>query len=275
MILDCHIHTNDPSIPPEEFASRLDRAGVDGGILFSLCPPSFDNEIAQPGDARKRIEQVIQYCRGLDQVHPFFFIDPMEPDALEQVDMAVEAGIHGFKAICCHHYPQDDRAMKVWSHIANAGKPLLLHSGILYNNGPSANFNRPGNFEDLILIPGLRFALAHISWPWCDELISVFGKWNYLAVESCSGVTSQMYVDVTPGTPPSYRREALSKLLQVGYPTMNSHVIFGTDGATDYRISHIQEMIARDRGIYQELEIAQPVQEQIFSKNLLDFLSPA
>lgn len=163
MILDCHIHHNENCDAPELFAQKRRQAGVDGGILFSREPASFCNHKARPGDAEKRLKDILQYTDRQLNLFPFFFIDPMEEDAMEQVDMAAEAGIAGFKAICCHHYPQDDRAMKVWERIAQKGKPLLLHSGILYNDGPSADFNRPGNFEHLFYIDGLRFAMAHIS----------------------------------------------------------------------------------------------------------------
>lgn len=271
MVRDAHIHINDSLPSPEEFRLALAQAGVSGGLLFSRAPAAFDNQPPRRDSAR-RLQEVLDFCRPVPGMHPFFFIDPLEPDALEQIDRAVEAGIAGFKAICCHHYPQDDRPMEVWTHIAKRGKPLLLHSGILYNCAPSANFNRPGNFEDLIFIPNLRFALAHISWPWCDELVAVFGKWNYFAYESGRQISSQLYVDLTPGTPPCYRKEALSRLWQVGYPTLPEHMIFGTDGNAHYDAPHIQKLIAADREIYRELGLSEQQQEKVFSGNLDAFL---
>ncbi|MFV0399981.1 MAG: amidohydrolase family protein [Oscillospiraceae bacterium] len=192
MMLDCHIHMNETWDSPQVFLDKLKAAGLDGGMVFSQAPASFHNCKAERGDAKRRLDQILDYTKGLDNLYPFFFIDPMEEDAEEQVDRAVEAGIRGFKVICCHHYPQDDRPMAIWERIAGHGKPLLLHSGILYNNGPSADFNRPGNFEALFYVKNLRFAVAHISWPWCDELIAVFGKWNYLYTEKVPGMTAHV-----------------------------------------------------------------------------------
>lgn len=273
MVLDCHIHINSRVDPPEVFARRRAEAGVAGGILFSAYPASFDNRKARPGEAKERLDQLLRCVGGQENLYPFFFIDPMEEDALEQVDHAVEAGVAGFKAICCHHYPQDDRAMEVWTHIARRGKPLLLHSGILYNDGPSADYNRPANFEHLFYIDGLRFALAHISWPWVDELIAVYGKWNYWKLEAPSTrVTAEMFVDVTPGTPPIYREEALTRLLTVGYPSLPGHILFGTDSNACYDSAHIAEIIRRDRETYRKLGISGAVQEDIFSGNLKKFL---
>lgn len=273
MILDCHIHHNEICDTPELFVQKRRQAGVSGGILFSREPASFQNQKARPGESENRLKDILRYTEGQPDLYPFFFIDPLEDGAMEQVDMAVEAGIAGFKAICCHHYPQDSRAMKVWERIAQKDKPLLLHSGILYNDSPSADFNRPGNFEHLFYIDGLRFAMAHISWPWVDELIAVYGKWNYWKLEAPSTrVTAELFVDVTPGTPPIYREEALTKALTVGYPSFPSHLLFGTDASSRYDSARVARQIQGDRTVYQKLGLTEEEQEAVFSGNLLRFL---
>lgn len=77
---------------------------------------------------------------------------------------------------------------------------------------PSSQYNRPSEFEPLLEINGLKFSLAHISWPWCDELIAVYGKFlNAYAGNPDHSV--EMFIDITPGTPPIYRQEVLTKLL--------------------------------------------------------------
>ncbi len=111
--------------------------------------------------------------------------------------------------------------------IANAGKPLLLHSGILYNGKASSRFNRPAEFEALLTIPGLRFALAHIGWPWCDGTIALFGHYSAL-FRPRGAQASEMFIDLTCGTPPIYRHEALTKLCTVGFDVWD-HLLFGTD----------------------------------------------
>lgn len=272
MILDCHIHITDQLDPPEVFQSKLQQAGVGGGIVFSYHPAGFDNATPSKGDAGRRIEQVMEFTRSLPEVSPFFFIDPTEPDAADQVDEAVAAGIAGFKVICTHHLPADPRALPVYQRIARAGRPMLFHSGILYNDGPSAEFNRPGNFEPLFYVEGLRFAMAHISWPWCDELIAVFGKWNYLANEKPGGINSELFVDLTPGTPGIYRKEALGKLLTVAYPSLPDHMLFGTDCSSVYNVDNATLFIERDQAIYDELGVSQQVRQGIFGGNLQAFL---
>lgn len=272
MVLDCHIHIEEHLDEPRIFAEKLTAAGVEGGIILSMHPASFDNRSLEAGDAQRRIAQVMDFTKEHPRLYPFYFIDPTEPDAIAQVDMAVKAGIRGFKVICTRHYPQDPRAMPVYAHIAKAGKPMLFHSGILYNPGPSGEFNRPCNFEHLFYIEGLRFALAHISWPWCDELIAVFGKWNSCAGRKSYGIRAEMFVDLTPGTPSIYREEALTKLLTVGYEAMPSHMIFGTDASSVYEVGMVTQYIRQDNAIYDKLGIDAQTRAQIFGKNLLAFV---
>jgi len=275
MVFDCHIHMGSKSDSKEEFARKMAVAGIDGGIIFSHSPAVFSNQKPASDDAQKRIAQVSDFTADNAHLYPFHWIDPLEDNAIEQVDMAIEAGMYGFKVICSHHYPQDDRAMKVWEYIAKRGKPILFHSGILYNDGPSCEYNRPGNFEYLFPIAGLKFALAHIAWPWCDELVAVFGKSNYLHFEANKPNMAEMYVDLTPGTPPIYREEALTKLITVGYLSMPTHMIFGTDAGSLFEPERVKQYIAHDNQIYDKLGVSAEQRELIFSKNMLAFLGEA
>jgi len=272
MILDCHIHIVEKVDAKPDFERKMKLAGIDGGIIFSHSPAVFSNQKAAPGNAKARIAQVMDFTADNENLFPFHWIDPMEADAFEQIDMAIEAGVRGFKVICSCHYPQDDRPMRVWETIAKRGKPILFHSGILYNNGPSAAYNRPGNFEHLFFIRGLKFALAHISWPWCDELIAVFGKSNYLRFEANHPEAAEMFVDLTPGTPPIYREEALTKLITVGYGSMPSHMIFGTDASSAFNNEQVAQYIAQDNAIYDKLGVSQESRDKIFRENLLSFI---
>ncbi len=270
MILDGHIHIFEKTERREELTQRLKSAGIAGGIILSLPPDSFQ-KLAPGGPASERVEDLFSCCETGKNLFPFFWIDPLEDDALEQVDMAVERGVMGFKVICDRYYPGDARALPVFKKIAEHQRPLLFHSGILWDGKPSSIYNRPAGFEVLLEIEGLRFALAHIGWPWCDELIAVYGKF-LSAARLDRESTTEMFIDLTPGTPPIYRREALTKLLTVGYD-VNRNMIFGTDCSThDYNVEKAKEWVARDTNIYQELGMPGEVIENIFSGNLKRFL---
>jgi len=273
MILDGHIHIGKKMDEKREFMQNLEKAGVDGGIVLSYSPPVFEGRRPGRDDAARRIAQVMDYTAGHDTLFPFFFIDPTEADATDQVDQAVGAGIRGFKVICGHHYPQDERAMPVYAKIASLNKPILFHSGILYSRSPSGEYNRPCNYEYLFTIDKLRFALAHVSWPWCDELIAVFGKWNHFyAGGRPDGYTSKMYVDLTPGTPSIYREETLTKLIRVGYENLPDQMIFGSDCTSAYSSAYAAGIIAGDNSIYDKLGVAREARDKIFGENLLSFI---
>jgi len=270
MILDGHIHINSEA-DPNGLQGGMQAAGVSGGVLISEPPACF--RVASSGaPAGARLDNLMAWCKGEAEVYPFFWIDPMEEDALGQVARAAERGVAGFKVICSHHYPGDPIAMEVYAEIAHAGRPILFHSGILWDGKPSSGYCRPANFECLLEVPGLRFSLAHISWPWCDELIAVYGKFES-ARRQRPDLDVEMFVDVTPGTPPIYRRDALTKLLTVGYD-IEDNVVFGTDCNTaSYSAAWAREWIERDRCIYRDLELSDGTQDNLFCENLRRFIA--
>ena len=270
MLLDGHVHITSDKGSPSAFGAQLTRAGMDGALLISLPPPLAGRKPdGVPAD--RRIAQVLEYTEGRPNMFPFLWIDPMDDEVFGQIDEAAERGIAGFKVICHGYYPGDDRAMRVFRHVAAKGKPILFHSGILWDGQPSSRYNRPAEFEALLDVPGLRFSLAHIGWPWCDELIAVYGKFlNAYSRKPDLGV--EMFVDVTPGTPEIYRRQALTKLFGVGYD-VEDNVVFGSDCSADpYNDRWTRDWVARDRAIYEEIGVSESAQEKIFCGNLLRFV---
>ncbi len=275
MVFDSHVHIVGGRHDKAAFARDLRAAGVEGLILFGYPPPAFVGAF-EPPETPDRLADLMAWARDEAlrdlRLYPFYWIDPTEPDAPEQVARAAAAGVAGFKCICDHFYPGDDRAMAVWEAVARTGLPLKFHSGILYAGGPSSQYNRPVLFEPLFSIPGLRFCISHISWPWCDECLAVYGKWR-----SCRGFgasTAELYIDTTPGTPAIYRREALYKVYHIGYDIADN-VMFGTDHRTDYNVRGALDKIARDRAIFQEFGLSRETQDKYFYQNMLRFVGAA
>jgi predicted TIM-barrel fold metal-dependent hydrolase len=271
MVLDGHIHI---STIGDEDSARLVRemqaVGIDGGILMSLPPTGFLPN-APDHSPRARLLNVLSWCTDHETLFPFFWLDPLAEDALEQVEMAIDLNICGFKIICDRFFPHNHQAITVFRAIARQNRPILFHSGILWDGKPSSRYNHPVEFEILGEVDDLRFALAHIGWPWCDECIAVYGKIEdarqYLAH---SGM--EMFVDTTPGTPPIYREEALSRLFQVGY-RVEQNVMFGSDSrAGCYSGQWVSSLIQRDREILAKIGIAPAVQDGVFAENLLRFI---
>ena len=273
MILDSHMHLMGGTGTRDAFNAGLQAAGVAGGIVLSR-PPACFTELASPMPAAERLVEVLAWCAGAPDRYPFYWIDPLEEDAEAQVAWAVAEGIAGFKIICDRFYPSDPRALAVARAAAGLNKPILFHSGILWDGKPSSRYNRPVEFEALLEVPGLSFALAHISWPWCDELLAVYGKFA-AAHRANTALTVTMYIDTTPGTPPIYRREALQKLLTIGYD-LERNILFGSDCVCEqYNPDSIRDLIADDRAIYTDLGATDTQLQCIFAENLRRFVGVA
>jgi len=270
MILDCHIHLFGKEDNKEEFLKRVGQCDIDGGVLISIPPRDFGGlEPGMPG-AKKRVEHLMQWAEVGENFYPFFWIDPTEPDALEQVEFAISKGVKGFKVICFDFYPGDERAMPVYTAIAKHNKPILFHSGILWDIGPSAMYNHPGGWENLMGIEGLRFALAHISWPWCDECLAVYGKLENATRRGA--FKGEMFIDISPGTPPIYRRDALTKIFTIGY-NVTDNVLFGVDTvAGNYDVGRALGILERDSKIYSDICLSEETLAKIYSLNLRRFI---
>lgn len=272
MILDGHIHLMDNGPDTGAFLAELRAAGISGGALISQPPASFDRSGARSAQRpAARLQQVLDWCSPGMNLCPLFWIDPLEPDALDQVAMAIARGIAGFKVICDHFLPGHPAALAIFRAIADAGRPILFHSGILWDGKPSSEYCRPAGFEALLDVPGLRFTLAHIGWPWCDELIAVYGKFLHALGHSQSSAV-EMFVDITPGTPPVYRQRALTDLFSAGYDVADN-VIFGSDCcAPGYNVQWAQEWLRRDEEILTSLGLGQDVLDKVRGGNLRRFL---
>jgi len=265
-IFDMHIHLrlNDKR-SEDDILTRMEKAGVYGGCVFS-AKPKKDVE----GDFDKRLAEVLAFCEGRrDRLFPIMWIHPYEDGITEKIDRAVEAGIDGFKIICYDFYIYEETPMAVLRHIASKNKPVIFHSGILWDGGVSSEYNRPINFEALIKIEGLRFSMGHCSWPWHDECIAMYGKFlNGLTKGACA----EMFFDITPGTPKIYREELFTKLYKIGY-NVGSNIMFGCDCSGEcYSTEWVAKVLEMDREILDKLEVGKKWREKLYRDNLMRFL---
>ncbi len=269
-MFDGHIHIRPGEVKREAFLARLRESNLQGGLLISIGPSVPEGEPSHQMDFEQRLENLFEWTEGDEDLYPFFWIDPLEQNADQQVERACRAGVTGFKIVCDTYYPKESDVMEIMGQIAEMGKPILFHSGILWDGRDSAKYNRPANWECLLEIKNLRFSLAHAAWPWHDECIAVYGKFlnAYTTLSECS----EMFIDLTPGTPPIYRKDLLTKLLTVGYDVQNN-IIFGTDcSVNDYNVSWVREWMERDNQIYAELGMDSRFLEKVYRNNLENFL---
>jgi len=272
LFYDCHVHLNELAADPHEFVKRLDDGGVYGANVFSTYPPMYKTA-KEPAEYEDRVKSILDFAKPYpDRIFPFLIVHPHEEDILSKVEDAVGRGIMGFKMMCCDYYVYEDKSMRLLEKIAETGKPVLFHTGILFDGMVSSMYNRPTNWECCLEVPKLRFALGHCSWPWIDECLAVYGKFRSARIVHKERVTCEMFLDLTQGTPNIYRKELMTKLHFIGYKLENN-IMFGTDNTVlNYNGAAAAAGKKRDDGIYDELGIDEATRELIYCKNQLRFL---
>ncbi len=274
MVLDCHWHPRGDE-SPSDIARALDRAGIERAIFFA---PYFAGGDLLPGmpmaDANRWMAKMGRELP--DRVIPFAWIEPTLPGAVEEVERCViDLGLRGVKMIPNHWYPTDEAVFPVYARIEELGVPIIFHSGILYGYRDCSRFCRPVYYEALINFPGIRFALAHISWPWVDECLAVYGRFEdeyHVNPDKRPQVKEiQMWIDITPGTPPAWREDALRKAVAFAG---EDRLIWGSDTIPRSWESGAR-ILERDRHLLtHQLGLPPASQEKILGGNLERFLQP-
>jgi predicted TIM-barrel fold metal-dependent hydrolase len=240
--IDVHVHTerardgHDP-MPPvlREAAARYFRSDeplptVDdvaeyyrsrnlAAVLFTVdwelrsgIPPIPNEEIA---DAARLHPDVII---------PFASVDPARPDARERVRRLIDE--HQVKGFKFHpnlqaFFPNDRSVYPVYEVIEEAGLPALFHSGhsgigtgVPGGGGLRLKYSNPLCLDDVAAdFPSLPIVIAHPSFPWQDEAISVcLHKEN-------------VWIDLSGWSPKYFPPE----LVQYANTQLRAKVLFGSD----------------------------------------------
>ncbi|MCK5736555.1 MAG: hypothetical protein KAH21_08755, partial [Spirochaetaceae bacterium] len=91
MILDGHIHITQRFKRDNGFTETLKKSGIDGGVCISLPPGehslSWEN----------RMKDLFLWIDDNPLLFPFYWVDPLEESAAEQIQSAAELGVKGIK----------------------------------------------------------------------------------------------------------------------------------------------------------------------------------
>ncbi|NSW57048.1 MAG: amidohydrolase [Armatimonadetes bacterium] len=230
-VWDCHCHLKGTETG-QYVIDQMNAAGIERINLFSAYPGRglAPHETATHAEVRRVIDHVAE-VQSADpgRIYGLIWANPRAEGMVEEIERGiVDLGLRGVKMIPDHWSPCDDLPVPVFEKVQELGKPIQFHSGILYGFGDSSRFCRPVLYEALLNFPGLRFSLAHISWPWVDECIAVFGRFRAASgykLENC-----QMWIDTCRGTPDAWREEALRKAV----PFCGvERLMFGVDSSPD------------------------------------------
>jgi predicted TIM-barrel fold metal-dependent hydrolase len=178
----------------------------------SGIPPIPSEEIADA--AREHADVLI----------PFASVDPARPDAVERARRLIaEHDVKGFKfhPNLQAFFPDERSVYPLYEVIAEAGLPALFHSGhsgigtgLHGGGGLRLKYSNPMCLDDVAAdFPELKIVLAHPSFPWQDEALSIcLHKAN-------------VWIDLSGWSP----RYFPPQLIQYANTQLREKVLFGSD----------------------------------------------
>ncbi|TYC84948.1 amidohydrolase family protein [Novosphingobium sp. BW1] len=142
----------------------------------------------ESGVGAKRVSnyEVAEFAAAnADVCIPFASIDPRKGKmgAREARDLIENHGVRGFKfhAIMQGCHPADRVGYPIYEVIAEYGLPAIFHTGhsgmgtgLRGGGGLRLKYGRPMLVDDVAVdFPDMKIILAHPSWPWVDESLSM------------------------------------------------------------------------------------------------------
>jgi uncharacterized protein len=132
-------------------------------------------------------------------------------------------GVKGFKFHPTMQgcYPQDKMAWPIYEVIAEHKMPAIFHtghsgmgSGVRGGAGLRLEYSNPIHLDDVaIAFPDMQIVMAHPSWPWQDEALSVaMHKPN-------------VWIDLSGWSPKYFPKQ----LIQYANTLLKDRVLFGSD----------------------------------------------
>jgi len=178
------------------------------------------------GQPRVPNEEIAEVARAnADVLIPFASIDPHKgrKGVDEAKRLIAEHGVRGFKfhPNIQAFFPNERLAYPFYEVIEAAGLPVLFHtghsgigSGMPGGGGIRLKYSNPMHVDDVAVdFPDLKIVLAHPSFPWQDEAISI-----------CLH-KPQVYIDLS-GWSPKYFSPTL---VQYANTLLKNKVMFGSD----------------------------------------------
>jgi predicted TIM-barrel fold metal-dependent hydrolase len=176
---------------------------------------------------RRRIpnEEVLDAAKAnSDMMMAFGSVDPHKGKmGLREVRALIKNGISGFKfhPTCQGFFPNDRMAYPMYEAMAEAKMPVIFHSGhsgmgsgLRGGGGLRLKYSNPMHLDDVAAdFPDMTVIIAHPSWPWQDEALSVcLHKPN-------------VYIDLSGWSPKYFPPQ----LIHYANTQLKHKMLFGTD----------------------------------------------
>ena len=188
-------------------------------VVFAVDAETVTGRPAVPN------EEIAGVARAnADVLIPFASVDPHKPEAVDEARRLIrDHGVRGFKL---HpnvqaFFPNDEAVYPLYAAIQDAGLPVLFHtghsgigSGLPGGGGIRLKYSNPIYVDDVAVdFPDMKIVLAHPSFPWQDEAISV-------ALHK-----QQVYIDLSGWSPKYFPPQ----LVQYANTLLRDRVLFGSD----------------------------------------------
>ena len=206
-----------PTIPEVAAYYRERKIGC---VIFPV-----DGERAR-GDKPVSNEEVAELAaENSDIMIPFASLDPGRgAEAVREAKRLIrDFGVKGFKFHPQYQefFPNDPMAYPLYEVINDAGLPALFHTGhsgmgtgMRGGGGIRLKYGNPMDVDDVAVdFPDMPIILAHPSWPWQDEALSI-----------CLH-KPQVYIDLSGWSPKYFPPQ----LVRYANTQLKRKVLFGTD----------------------------------------------
>jgi uncharacterized protein len=276
--IDFHTHVevgldgHDP-MPPElrAAAERYFRGNVDKpnandvadyyrerGMACVVFTVDYETRSGRAPVANEEVAEVA--AANPDVMIPFASVDPRRPDAVERARRLIEDhGVRGFKfhPNIQAFFPNDREVYPLYEVIEAARLPALFHtghsgigSGVPGGGGLRLKYSNPIYVDDVAAdFPQLPIVLAHPSFPWQDEALSI-------AMHK-----PEVYIDLSGWSPKYFPPQ----LVQYANTLLKRQVLFGSD----------YPMITPDRWLrdFEQLDIDDEVRPLVLKENAARLLN--
>jgi uncharacterized protein len=189
-------------------------------VVFTVDAESFTGQPRVPN------EEIAEGARAnADVLIPFASIDPHKGrrGVDEARRLVADHGVQGFKfhPNVQAFFPNDRLAYPLYELIEEAGLPVLFHtghsgvgSGLPGGGGVRLKYSNPIHVDDVAVdFPDLKIVLAHPSFPWQDEALSI-------ALHK-----PHVYIDLSGWSPKYFPPQ----LVHYANTLLRDRVLFGTD----------------------------------------------
>jgi predicted TIM-barrel fold metal-dependent hydrolase len=199
-------------------------------------------------------------AENADVMIPFASIDPKSgADGVREARRLIEHyGVKGFKfhPQFQEFFPDDRAAYPLYEVIAEHALPALFHTGhsgmgtgMPGGGGIRLKYGNPMHVDDVAVdFPAMPIVLAHPSWPWQDEALSI-------ALHK-----PQVYIDLSGWSPKYFPPQ----LVHYANTQLKHKVLFGTD----YPLITPERWLAD----FAKIDIRDDVRPLILKRNAMDLL---